>query len=112
MHWVFLLLAILGEVAGTTSMKLLVSAGHPWAGTLVVTAMIGLSYVLLSQATLRIPIAMANAFWEGLGMILIATVSWLWLDEQIQPTQAAAIALAVVGIVILNIGHHRQESQV
>ncbi|MBO1926428.1 hypothetical protein J3998_02480 [Thiomicrorhabdus sp. 6S2-11] len=111
MHWVFLLLAVIGEVAGTTAMKVLVSYGHQVAGTLVAIGMIGVSYLLLSQATTKIPVALANAFWEGFGMILVAIVSILILNEHISILQTVALLLAITGIVITHYGHHLQEAK-
>ncbi len=101
----------MGEVIGTTTMKLLVSEGHQVAGTLVAIGMIGISYVLLSQATIKIPVALANAFWEGFGMILIAGVSIAILGERISVMQGIALVLAIAGIVITNYGHHLQEAK-
>lgn len=111
MHWMFLILAVIGEVLGTTLMKLIVEEGYLLYGTLVAVAMVGLSYLLLSRATLRIPITLANAFWEGMGMVLIALMSLLWLGEQITGYQAAGLVLALVGVGLTNYGHHYQQSQ-
>ncbi|MFB9356085.1 DMT family transporter [Sneathiella chinensis] len=110
MHWVYLMLAVVGEVIGTTAMKALMVDGHQVIGTLIALGTVGLAYALMSRATLRIPVALANAFWEGFGMILIALISFWVLDEYIAPLQAAAIVLAVVGIVIVNYGHYQQEA--
>lgn len=111
MHWIFLILAVVGEVLGTTLMKLIVGEGYLFYGTLVAVTMIGLSYLFLSRATLRIPITLANAFWEGMGMVLIALVSLLWLGEQISEYQVAGLALALVGVALTNYGHFHQQAR-
>ncbi len=111
MHWFFLILAVLGEVSGTTAMKILVSGGHQISGTLVAIIMIGLSYILLSQATTKIPVALANAFWEAFGMILIAAISIAVLGEQISALQSMALILAIAGIVITHYGHYTEENK-
>ncbi|MGB2130318.1 MAG: DMT family transporter [Marinobacterium sp.] len=111
MHWVFLILAVVGEVVGTTLMKLIVSEGALLYGTLVAVIMVGLSYLFLSRATLRIPITLANAFWEGVGMVLIAMVSLLWLGESITSLQAAGLALALIGVGLTNYGHFYAEQK-
>ncbi len=108
MHWLFLSLAVIGEVVGTSFMKLLVSSGHLLPGIFVAVSMIGISYVLLSQATRAIPVALANAFWEGFGMILIGMVSFTILGEKITTLQTAALLMAVAGIIIINYGHYLQ----
>ncbi|MBV0934338.1 DMT family transporter [Marinobacterium weihaiense] len=111
MHWVFLILAVVGEVLGTTLMKYVVEEGYLLYGTLIALVMVGLSYLFLSRATLRIPITLANAFWEGVGMVLIALVSLFWLGEQISTTQMAGLVLALIGVAVTNYGHFRQEQQ-
>lgn len=111
MHWVFLCLAVVGEVIGTSLMKLLVSQNHLLSGIAVAVSMIGVAYVLLSQATKTIPVALANAFWEGFGMILVGLVSFILLGEHVNSLQASAMLLAVAGIIIINYGHYVQEQK-
>lgn len=80
--WIYLLLAIGTEVIGTTSMKL--AATHaPVAGMLLMYGMIGLSYFFLALAVKRVPVGVAYALWEGIGIVLITAVSVAWLGESI-----------------------------
>lgn len=109
MHWVFLTLAIVGEVLGTSLMKVFSSEGHIVLGTLVAMFAVGVSYLLLSQATLRISVTFANAAWEGLGMILITVVSFVWLQEQVSLFQLLGVVLALVGIAVVHYGYHQTE---
>lgn len=111
MHWFYLILAVVFEVIGTTVMKWFVNQGHMLLGTISVAFMVGLAYVTLSQATTKIPVALANAFWEGLGMVLIASVSLVFLGEAISIGQAFALLLAVVGIAITNYGSYVQNQK-
>lgn len=110
MHWFYLVLAVVFEVVGTTIMKWFVNQGYMLSGTLFVTFMVGLAYLSLSQATTRIPVALANAFWEGLGMLLIALVSFAFLGEAISAGQAFALLLALLGIVVINYGAYVQNN--
>lgn len=109
MHWVFLTLAIVGEVLGTSLMTVFISEGYLIAGTAVAMIAVGISYLFLSRATIRIPVAFANAAWEGIGMVLIAFVSYLWLQEQISLMQTAGIVLSLVGIAVIHHGYHQEE---
>lgn len=111
MHWVFLTLAIIGEVAGTSLMKLFIDEGYVVAGTAVAMIAVGTSYLLLSRATIRIPVTFANAAWEGIGMVLIAFVSFLWLQEQISVVQAIGIVLSLIGITVIHHGYHQAETE-
>lgn len=111
MHWVFLTLAIVGEVAGTSLMKVFISEGYLIAGTAIAMMAVGLSYLLLSRATIRIPVAFANAAWEGIGMVLIAFVSYLWLQEQISLAQMGGIVLSLVGITVIHYGYEQENEE-
>ena len=74
-HWLCLLAAILFEVAGTTVMKL--SFGWRFAHA----ALAGLSYYSLAKATTGLPVGVAFAFWEALGLALITLSSICILGE-------------------------------
>lgn len=76
-YWFFLLLSILLEVGGTSLMKLSQSLPSSWpvVGMGLMYLLLGLSYFFLARAVLRLPLGVAYAFWEGLGLALITLVS-------------------------------------
>ncbi len=102
MSWVFLGLAVLLEVAGTTCMKL--SAGF---ARVVPSVLMGIFYVLsLSSLTLalrRIDVSMAYAIWSGLGTALLTLLGAIVFKEAVSPAKLASIALIVVGVVALHL---------
>ena len=77
-HWLCLLAAIVFEVAGTTVMKLSFGwsfAHAALAGLVLMWIAIGLSYYSLAKATTGLPVGVAFAFWEALGLALITPFS-------------------------------------
>ena len=83
-HWLCLLAAIVFEVAGTTVMKLSFGwsfAHAALAGLVLMWIAIGLSYYSLAKATTGLPVGVAFAFWEALGLALITLSSIYILDE-------------------------------
>ena len=102
-HWFFLIVAIAAEVAGTSFMKW--SSVHDQAGGLgIMFFLLGASYYALAQAVTRVPIGLAYAIWEGVGLVAISAVSFAFFHESIGPGKAAGIAVMLAGIVLLKRG--------
>ncbi|RJX68809.1 QacE family quaternary ammonium compound efflux SMR transporter [Vibrio sinensis] len=103
----FLLLAIVAEVAGTSTMNFISNNDAIW-GYLVMYLLIAISYYFLSLAAKQISIGVAYAIWEGLGISLITVVSLFLFDSDLNAQQLVGLGLAVVGIVCVTLGepHH------
>ncbi|NWL78833.1 multidrug/spermidine efflux SMR transporter subunit MdtJ [Pseudomonas taiwanensis] len=101
--WFYLLAAILFEVVGTTSMKF--AAEHaPVFGYVLMYGLIGLSYFFLSLAIKRVPVGVAYALWEGIGIVLITLVSVTWLGESIGLIKALGLTVMIAGILLIKFG--------
>lgn len=101
--WSYLFLAILCEVAGTSSIKLL---GHdfPVMGGAVMYGLIGFSYFFLSLSLKKVPLGVAYALWEGVGIVLITIVSALLFNEHLGIFKAISLSLIIVGILLIKSG--------
>lgn len=101
LYWLFLLGAILFEVVGTNSLRF---AAGSYSGYLVMYVLLGCSYFLLAKAVRKIPLGLAYALWEALGITLIALVSSWLFNEQLSLAQWLGILLMLGGIVLLKQG--------
>lgn len=101
--WIYLFTAIGFEVIGTTSMKFTHTL-FPVAGLLVMYLMIGLSYYFLSLAIKRVPVGVAYALWEGIGIVLITLVSAFFLGEHLSLDKALGLAVMIAGILLVKSG--------
>ncbi|GAJ78638.1 spermidine export protein MdtJ [Vibrio sp. JCM 18905] len=99
----FLLLAIVAEVAGTSTMSF-IGQGHGWLGYIVMYVLIAVSYYFLSIAAKKISIGVAYAVWEGLGISLITVVSIVLFDSDLNTQELLGLMLAVIGIVCVTLG--------
>lgn len=100
--YVALLLSIISEVLGTSSLK--ASSGFSLlAPTMLVFAGYGLAFYFRSIAVRNIPLGVVYALWSGLGSMLIVCVGWLVFGQIIDATDLCGIALVVAGCIVLNV---------
>jgi len=104
--YVFLVLAIVFEVVGTLALRWTVDdTGGPWVW-LLVTVSYALAFTALQQSLARgLPLGVTYAAWAGLGVLLIAVLSWWFFHERMTPVQFAGMAFVVAGVVMLELGH-------
>lgn len=102
MSYLYLALAIIGELIGTSMLK--ASEGfsklYPTVG--VIIAFIG-SFFFLSMAIKVIPLNTAYALWSGIGIVATTFISVLIWKEKINVASVAGIALILIGVVVLNL---------
>jgi small multidrug resistance pump len=102
MAWVYLGLAILFEVAGTTSLKM--SEGFTrLLPSLLIFPAYGISLALLAVAVKTVPISVAYAVWAAVGTALIAAIGILWFREPATPAKLVFIGVIVIGVIGLHL---------
>jgi len=101
-HWIVLLAAIAVEIFATAALKSFVSA--PVLVALLPLVLIGLSFALLSVALRLIPMAVAYAVWEGLGIVGIALLGHLLFGEHLTLPRLLALCAIIAGIVLIERG--------
>jgi small multidrug resistance pump len=102
MSWLYLVLAIVLEVSGTTSMKW--SQGFTQTlPSVLMFLFYGLSLSALTLALNTIDISVAYAVWSGLGTALIATVGVLWFKEPLNALKIGSLMLIIIGVIGLHL---------
>jgi small multidrug resistance pump len=102
MTWLYLALAILLEVSGTTCMKL--SQGFTkLVPSILLFVFYSLSMGMLTLALKRIDVSVAYAVWSGVGTALIGTIGLLWFKEPVTALKLISLALIIIGVVGLNL---------
>jgi len=101
MKWLFLSLAIVLEVCGTTCMKL--SEGFSrLIPSILIFVFYGFSFAAFTLALRRIDLSFAYAVWAGLGVLLIGTIGILHFKEPISVLKIISMMLIVGGVVGLH----------
>ena len=102
MHWLYLTLAILSEVAGTTCMKL--SAGFTKSTPSVLMWMFyGVCFYFLTLSLKKVELSVAYAIWSGLGTALIATLGVIYFREPVSPLKIVGLVAIIGGVIALNL---------
>jgi small multidrug resistance pump len=102
MHWLYLAIAIVAEILGTSFLKASAGFTKPLPSAMVLVGY-GVAFFFLSLTLERIPVGVGYAIWSGAGVTLIAAIGWLWFGEKLDPAAILGIALIVVGVVVLNV---------
>jgi len=102
MAWLFLLLAIGFEIAGTTCMKLSNGFQNPLP-TAAIFVCYAISIGFLTVAVRTIDISVAYAIWSAIGMAVIATIGIVFFDEPAGAWKLVCIGVIIAGVVGLQL---------
>ena len=110
--WLFLLIAISAEVSGTSSMKI-AGTGGAIVGYLAMYVLIAISYYFLSLAAKSIPIGIAYAVWEGLGIGMITVVSMFVFGSSLVTQELIGLGMVILGLILVTAGeeHHAHKEK-
>lgn len=102
MSWIYLAIAIVAEVVGTTFLRASAGFTKPLPSLAVVVGY-GIAFYFLSLTLDTIPTGVAYAVWSGVGVTLIAGLGWVMYGQRLDTAGLIGIALIVAGVVVLNI---------
>lgn len=94
----YLLVAILLEVSGTTSMKL--SHGFTHLGpSILIFVFYALSFSFFTLSLKRLDISLAYTLWAGIGTFLIALIGIFYFQEPLTVIKGVSLLLIITGVV-------------
>jgi small multidrug resistance pump len=99
---VYLIIAIVAEVAGTTALK--ASDGFTrLLPSVVVVCSYGVAFFFLSLTLRSMPVGIAYAIWSGLGIVLISAAAYVFYRQSLDLPAMIGIALIMAGVVTVNL---------
>lgn len=101
-HWIFLAIAIVGEVIATSSLKTSEGFTRLVPSLIVVTGYV-VAFYCLSLALKTIPVGMAYAIWAGLGIVLVAAIAWIVGGQKLDLAAVVGMGLIIAGVVVMNL---------
>lgn len=100
--WIYLSIAIVFEVIGTSFLKL--SEGFTkLIPSIAVIICYASAFFLLALSLKKIEVGAAYAIWSGVGTALIALIGILHFNESISLLKIISLSLIVMGVIGLNI---------
>lgn len=101
-NWLFLMVAIVAEVAATSALK--ASDGFSKLGpSLLVVLGYAVAFYFLALTLKAIPVGVAYAIWSGVGVVMIALIAWLVFDQALDAPAVIGMGLIVSGVVVMNV---------
>ena len=97
------LLAAIGVEVGATTILPRTRGFHDLPWSVVVLGGYALSIWLLALVVRQMSVSVAYAVWSGLGTAAIAAIGALVLGERFDVVKLGALALIIVGVVVLNL---------
>jgi small multidrug resistance pump len=103
MHWLYLAIAILSEVAGSSLLPAAQGFRNPLPTFFVVAGYVSAFY-FLSLTLEAIPLGVAYAIWSGVGLALVSVAGWVFYRQSLGGVEIAGILLIGLGVVVLKFG--------
>ncbi len=102
MGYLYLAIAIVAEVIGTSALKASEGFTRPLPSLLVVAGY-GIAFWFLSLVLRTIPVGIAYAIWSGVGVALIALIGWVAYRQTLDAGAIAGIVLIVAGVLVIQL---------
>jgi small multidrug resistance pump len=102
MAYVYLLVAIVAEVIGTSALKASEGFSRLIPSALVVLGY-GIAFYCLSQVLKSIPVGVSYAIWSGLGIVLISVVGVVFFKQALDLPAIIGMALIIAGVAVINL---------
>jgi small multidrug resistance pump len=102
MIWLYLLVAIGGEVIGTTALK----ASNGFTNlipSLITVAGYAVAFYFLALVLRTLPLGVTYAIWSGVGVAAVTLIGWVVYGQKLDLAAMAGIGLIVAGVLVLNL---------
>ncbi|MBM3617140.1 MAG: QacE family quaternary ammonium compound efflux SMR transporter [Alphaproteobacteria bacterium] len=101
-HYVYLLISVVAEVIGTSTLKATEEFTRFWPTALMVVCY-GIAFYSMTHVMKVLPIGITYAIWSGLGIVLVSLISWIYYGQKLDMAAIAGIALIITGVLVINL---------
>ncbi|WP_171211466.1 SMR family transporter [Ruegeria sp. HKCCA5426] len=100
--YLILLLAVIAETVGTTSLQASQQFSRFWPSVLVVVGY-GIAFYLLGLTLKYMPVGIVYAIWSGLGIFLIAIIGFIVFDQKLDWPAVLGLTMILTGILVIHL---------
>lgn len=101
MKWIYLAIAIIGEVLATSALK--ESQGFTkLVPSIIVIIGYSIAFYCLSLTLKEVSVGVAYAIWAGVGMFLIVLIGYFRFDQKLDLAAVLGITLIAAGVIVIN----------
>ena len=104
-HYIYLSIAILSEVIGTSALKASKEFTQLWPSLVVVGAYTSAFY-FLTLSLRHIALGIAYAIWSGLGIMLITLAGKVLYRQVLDMPAILGMLLILIGVVVIHLFSH------
>lgn len=101
-YWIYLAIAIVTEVIGTSALKSAEGFTRLLPSVMVI-ASYAISFYLLSLTLSSIPVGVVYAVWSGVGIVLLALTGAFLFKQTLDTPAIVGISLILAGVVVINL---------
>ncbi|MDD3265566.1 MAG: multidrug efflux SMR transporter [Burkholderiales bacterium] len=102
MNWIYLFIAIIGELVGTSALKAAEGFTKIAPSILCICGYL-VAFYFLSLTLKSIPLGIAYAIWSGFGIVLITMIGYFYYKQAVDLPAIIGISFIVLGVVIINV---------
>jgi small multidrug resistance pump len=102
MSYLYLAIAIISEVIGTSALK----ASNEFTRlvpSLITVIAFASAFYFLSLTLRTIPVGIAYAIWSGVGIVLISLIALVLFGQKLDAPAMIGMAMIVAGVIVINL---------
>ena len=100
--YLLLLLAVMAEGVGTTSLQASHQFTRFWPSVGVILGF-GTAFYLMMLVLQYLPLGITYAIWSGLGICLTAFLAWVIYQQKLDLPAMLGMGMIIAGIIIINL---------
>ncbi len=98
----FLLVAVIAETIGTTSLQASQQFTRLWPSILVVVGY-GFAFYFMALTLKYMPVGIVYAIWSGLGIFLIAMIGFVVFGQKLDWPAILGLTMILAGILVIHL---------